>query len=454
MHYDERVRVLIVGGANNHDWQWTHESLRSILAETGRFDVTVTTEPAKTLADAALLDEFDVFLLDYNGPRWGEPAESRFVEAVRGGKGVVVVHAADNAFPGWVEYEEMVMLLWRNGTGHGAFHPFAVEVIDRDHPVTAGMPDLRMHPDELYHGLVNSQNVDVRVLAQAFSSKESGGTGRHEPMIMVRRYGEGRIFHTPLGHVWRNVPLSRASHVDPQFRRLIARGTEWAATGTCLLSPIPPNWLTDDERAQGFELLFDGRDTDGWRGHRAEGFPASGWTVADGALVHAAGGGGGDLVTTRTFGDFELRFQWAVAPRANSGVIYRVADLDADTWASGPEYQVLDDVGVVVAPDSDQSAGALYGLAAPSNHKVLRPAGVWNDGRIVVRGWHIEHWLNGVGVVDVDLDTPELRARIAASKFGSLPFATAREGRIALQDHGDEVRYRSLRIRTLDAERR
>src|SRR5690606_19608640 len=117
-------------------------------------------------------------------------------------------------------------------------------------------------------------------LASAHSDVATGGSGRDEPMILVHEYGDGRVFHTPLGHVWRGVPASRASHADPQFRRLVARGTEWAATGTVTLSPTPPNWLSPEERAAGFELLFDGRSTDGWRGYRSDAMPATGWAVS------------------------------------------------------------------------------------------------------------------------------------------------------------------------------
>lgn len=449
VEYADKIDVLLIGGANNHDWRWTHGSLAEILEETGRFTVTTCTEPAETLADAEGLAEHDVFLLDYNGPRWGENAERNFVQAVRGGTGVVVVHAADNAFPGWVDYEEMVMLLWREGTGHGRFHTFDVEIVDRDHPVTRDMADMVDHPDELYHRLVNPQGVDARVLAHAFSSKESGGTGTHEPMVLVRHYGKGRVFHTPLGHVWRNVPSSRASHLDPQFRRLIARGTEWAATGEVTLAPTPPNWVSPEERALGFRRLFDGSSTDGWRGYRQQSFPEQGWSVERGALVHAPDGGGGDLVTTEQYGDFELRFQWATAPKANSGVIYRVAETQPQSYMTGPEFQVLDDHGLEVAADSPTSAGALYGLVAPED-KAVGPADTWNDGRIVVRGWRVEHWVNDIKVLDVDLAAEGMQQRIEDSKFADWPFATQERGHIALQDHGDEVRYRSLRIRPLD----
>jgi type 1 glutamine amidotransferase len=258
------LRVLVVTGQNNHEWQWTSPEIASALTETGRFAVTITNNPATDLVDCkrlAAAGELQVIVLDYNGDRWGEAAERGFLDAVNGGVGVTVLHAANNAFKGWTEYERMVGLLWRDGTGHGAYHPFDVNVVDRHHAVTAGMPDMRMHPDELYHRLVLGQGAEFRVLMAAFSDPKTGGTGQFEPMATVATFGKGRIFHTPLGHVWKGVPQSRATWLDPQLRRLVARGTEWAASGAVTLDPRPLNWLSDDERAEGFQLLFDGPRT-------------------------------------------------------------------------------------------------------------------------------------------------------------------------------------------------
>ncbi|MGE3174120.1 MAG: family 16 glycoside hydrolase [Planctomycetota bacterium] len=440
----EPVPVLLVTGANNHDWQWTHGQMREALVESGRFTVAVTADPATDLARD--LSGFAAFVLDYNGPRWGDDAEAAFLAAVRAGAGVVVVHAADNAFPGWREYEELVGLCWRDGTGHGAYHPFDVHVVDPTHPVTVGMQDLRQHPDELYHRLVHTPGVELRVLLSAFSDPARGGTGRFEPMATAGRFGKGRVFHTPLGHTWTGHAPTRATWHDPQLRWLLARGTEWAATGHVTLPPLPPNVLADAERAEGFELLFDGRDLDGWRGYRQDGPPAAGWSVAGGAIVHAGGGGGGDLITVEEFGDFDFRFEWRVAAKANSGVIWHVLESEPQTYMTGPEYQVLDDLGV--APDARHGAGALYDLVANTGAP-LRPAGSWNQGRIVVHDGRVQHWLNGQKLVDVPCRGPEWERMVGASKFRDWPFGKAGRGHLALQDHGDEVAYRSLRIRRL-----
>ncbi|MCA8954449.1 MAG: DUF1080 domain-containing protein [Planctomycetes bacterium] len=442
---DSRIPVLLVSGANNHDWQWTHRSLQRMLEESGRFAVTVTTKPGEFLADAKAIAKFKAFVLDYNGPRWGDAAENNFLAAVRHGTGVTVVHAANNAFPGWDEYEKLVALCWRQGTGHGRFHPFDVKITDREHPLTRGMPDLRRHPDELYHKLVPMHGTEYRVLATAFSSPKSGGSGRDEPMIVVKNYGEGRVFHTPLGHVWTKVPQSRASHADPQLRWLIARGTEWAATGEVTLAPEPPNVLTEEERRLGFRTLFNGRDLTGWRGYRQKTAPAKGWEVQNGAIHHRRRGGGGDLITEEKYACFELRFEWKVAPKANSGVIYLVAETRPQTYETGPEYQVLDNVRA----GAKHSAAALYDLVGASGAKA-RPTGTFNTGRIVLSKGRVQHWLNGVKVVDAPIRGAGWKELVQNSKFKDWPeFGTHDSGHIALQDHGDEVWYRSVRIRVL-----
>ncbi|MEM9801633.1 MAG: family 16 glycoside hydrolase [Planctomycetota bacterium] len=430
----EPIPVLIVSGANNHDWEWTTPSLVSILDEAERFDVSVTYDPATDLADRARLDEVAAVVLDYNGERWGDAAEQTFLAAVRDGLGVVVVHAANNHGPGWEEYERLVGDLWRKGTGHGRFHPFDVEVVDRDHPVTRTLPTVLMHPDELYHDLVNVHGVERRVLATAFSSKESGGTGENEPMILVKSHGQGRIFHTPLGHTWRNVPASQASHRDPQFRGIVVRGTEWAATGT----------VRDAAKAQptGSESLMS-RSL--WQAHDGGDVPEA-WRFDDDVIVRT--GAAGDIVTKALYEDFELTFEWKCAVAGNSGIKYRVPR--GSNPPIGPEYQILDPASDVANPK--HRAGALYDVM-PTQETPHVPWGEFHSARIVVQGSRIEHWLDGVLVVEVDTTTPEWSEAVEDSKFAKVAgFAAARPGHILLQDHGDEVWIRGLAIRALDGD--
>lgn len=196
----------------------------------------------------------------------------------------------------------------------------------------------------------------------------------------------------------------------------------------------------------GWRSLFDGRTTAGWRGFRMDTVPA-GWQVVDGALTRV--GGGGDIITTDQFANFELELEWNVAAGGNSGIMFRVTEDSDATYKSGPEMQVLDDAAHRDGQSRLTAAGANYGLdAAPAG--VVEPAGEWNAVRLVVNGAHVEHWLNGVKVVEYELWSPEWEAKVAATKFAQWPgYGRARSGHIALQDHGDRVAYRNIRIRVL-----
>jgi hypothetical protein len=204
--------------------------------------------------------------------------------------------------------------------------------------------------------------------------------------------------------------------------------------------------LTAEERAAGWRPLFDGKTTAGWRGFRQQAVPA-GWQVRDGALTRV--GEGSDIVTVDQFENFELALEWKVAPGGNSGIMYRVTeDLD-HTYESGPEMQVLDDAAHRDGQSRLTAAGALYGLYA-SPPGVVKPGGEWNAVRIVANGGHVEHWLNGVKVVDYELWSPDWETRVRDSKFKDWPkYGRARRGHIALQDHGDWVAYRAIKIREL-----
>lgn len=233
-------------------------------------------------------------------------------------------------------------------------------------------------------------------------------------------------------------------------RSALARLATLVAIGAALAcrapAQTPPNTLTPEERAAGFRLLFDGRTTAGWRGFRRDAAP-SGWQVVDGALTRVASGG--DLMTIEQFENFELRLGWMVAPGGNSGIFYRVTEDSNQTYKTGPEMQVLDDARHADGQSRLTSAGACYGLY-PSPAGVVRPAGEWNEVRILVNGPHVEHWLNGQKVVEYELGSPDWRERVSRSKFRDWPgFGEARRGHIALQDHGDRVAYRNIRIRAL-----
>ncbi len=182
-----------------------------------------------------------------------------------------------------------------------------------------------------------------------------------------------------------------------------------------------------------------------WRGYKQDAVPEQ-WVMDDGAL-YLTGGGAGDLITREQYGSFELSLEWKISPKGNSGIMYHVSEGDGPTYFTGPEMQVLDNA--VAGGDLLHSAGADYALHAPAADNSLA-VGEWNAARIVVDGAHVEYWLNGVQQCAYELWSEDWTARVAASKFAQWPgFGMNKTGHIALQDHGNPVWYRGIRIRRL-----
>lgn len=220
----------------------------------------------------------------------------------------------------------------------------------------------------------------------------------------------------------------------------------------CSSGRAGPNELSPAEKAEGWELLFDGRTTAGWRGFKQTSFPTQGWMVSDDCLLHRGGGGGGDIVTDRAFEEFELRFEWRMKPNGNSGVKYFLPENRGG--AIGHEYQLLTgaQVEAVQAP-SKGSTGGFYDVLPPEIPVRLRPADQFNESRILVRGNHVEHWLNGQRTIAYELGSPAVMAAVARSKFKDVAgFGTRVRGHILLQDHGGEVWFRNVKIRVFGAE--
>ena len=198
-------------------------------------------------------------------------------------------------------------------------------------------------------------------------------------------------------------------------------------------------------KAAGTPLLEEGAEKR-WVGYGKQEWP-SGWKLSGGVLHREAGGG--DLRTVAQYGDFDLRFEWKVAPGANSGVIYRVSDDTKRPHETGPEYQILDDARHGDGKNPLTAASSLYGIYAPSK-KTAKPPGEWNRSRIVVQGNRVRHFLNGEKVVDAKFGSDDWNRRVAASKFAEWDgYAKSPRGYIVLQDHGDKVWYRDMRIKEL-----
>lgn len=207
--------------------------------------------------------------------------------------------------------------------------------------------------------------------------------------------------------------------------------------------PLPANTLAGFEQASGTRLLFDGKTTAGWRGYKQAGCPA-GWQVVDGALTRV--GEAGDLVTVDEFDSFDFQFEWRIAKGSNSGVMFHVSEDHDYPWETGPEFQILDNQTHKDGLDPRTSAASNYAMHAPIAD-VTKPVGEWNQARIYVCGPHVEHWLNGKKVVEYDLWSDDWKARVEQCKWKERPdYGQRRRGHIALQDHGDWVAFRNLKI--------
>lgn len=217
------------------------------------------------------------------------------------------------------------------------------------------------------------------------------------------------------------------------------------------------NTLTQEESDQGFFLLFDGETFDGWRGYNRSAFPEAGWVIEDGVLkvlgagTGEAGGQGGDIIYDQKFLDFHLKMEWKVSPAGNSGIFYLAQEIENEPiWKSAPEMQILCNEGhldAMMGVDGNRKAGSLYDLI-PANPQNARPTGEWNEVEVVVFKGTVVHRMNGENVLEYHLGTSDWERMVAGSKFAEFPwFGKYEPGYIGLQDHGDDVWFRNIRLR-------
>ncbi len=205
--------------------------------------------------------------------------------------------------------------------------------------------------------------------------------------------------------------------------------------------------LTAEEKSQGWKLLFNGKDLEGWRSFKKKSGPKQGWVAENGVLKHLDKGGGGDIITEAEYNDFEVLWDWKIPAGANSGLKYFITE--ERSAAIGHEYQLIDDKG-----HSDAQVGAgkrvtasFYDVLAPTGSHAKDP-GEWNSSRVIVKGNHVEHWLNGTKVLTYELGSSEVKEAVSQSKFKTVAgFGTKIKGHILLQDHGGEIEFRNLKIR-------
>jgi trehalose utilization protein len=267
------IKVMIIGGQNNHDWKKSTPFMKELLDKSDRFDTVVDNAPE---SDASASDwnawrpqfkDFDCIVLDYNGQMWPNQVKQDFVDYIAGGGGAIVIHAANNSFNGWKEFEQMVGLLWRDpksgyslyvddhgkvvrvepgegrGMGHGSQYDWVMTTQESDHPITKGMPLHWMHKkDELYHGQRGpAENIHILLSAYSDPAPERRGTGKNEPIVWWVPFGKGKVVTNLIGHVG---SLQTMQCVG--FKVLLYRGIEWVATGKCTTA-IPDNFPTADK---------------------------------------------------------------------------------------------------------------------------------------------------------------------------------------------------------------
>ena len=237
------------------------------------------------------------------------------------------------------------------------------------------------------------------------------------------------------------------------FRRLIGAIGIITLLYSCSTKQID-NTLSSKEKKDGWELLFDGSTTKGWRGFNKVGLP-SGWRVEDGTLMSLGKGGdiGGDIVYDKEFGDFEFSVEWKISKGGNSGIFYHIKEGSdyKSPYYTAPEYQLIDDVGFPGNLELWQQTGADYAMhPADGEKKRLNPAGEWNSTRIIFDDGHVQHWLNGKKIVEFDVWTDEWKSLKENGKWKDYPeYGIMKKGLIGLQDHGSYIWFKNIKIRNL-----
>ncbi len=474
------IKTLLVDGQNNHQWQKTTPLIKATLEKSGRFAVDVATTPEKG-GDMSKFhpkfSDYQVVVSNYNGEPWSKETSAQFVEFVKNGGGFVCVHAADNAFPQWTEYNEMIgvggwggrneksgpYVRWREGKfdrdtqagrggSHGSRHAFEVVVRDPAHPITRGIPSSWMHSEDELYAELRGPASNMQVLATAFSDKATGGTGEHEPMLMVVNFGKGRVFHTTLGHD--PVAMSGVG-----FQVTLQRGAEWAATGTVTQPAVTAAQLTPKAAAtkdpltlalpvghdkvdfttmpnisgDGWTTLFNGKDLSGW----AQKNGTAKYSVEDGAVLGRTNEGSPNsfMCTEKDYSDFELTFEVKVDDALNSGVQIRSRSLAEKNngVVHGPQVEIEASPGEAGYVYGESTGRGWLSPTQPPTDAIKN--GEWNRYVIRAVGPRIQTWINGRKIEDIY--DPE----------------SYQSGFIGLQVHGIakdtgpfQVRWRDIRI--------
>jgi len=424
----QRIRTLVLTGENRTDWRWTSTHLRELLESSGRFDVEISVAPEAALVDPDYLARFQLLLIDYSGSRWGDLAEGSFLEAVRGGVGVVALADAVAAFEDWPAYEELVG--WKLGeyAYKSNFQPVDFRVTAPEHPIFADYAELGARQDQLAVGLELVESEHHRVVATVWPVD---GSSEPQPAIITGRYGEGRVVSTPLGHVSPQRRQTWESQRNPEAEKLLLRACEWAGSGTVTtnLTRLAPNTLGEAERAEGWVLLFDGGTTRGWESSEGVGFSRERWRVEGGALRVLPEGSDGGWFSAEEFQEFELELEWRVEGESSSTIGFTRGD-----EAAGRGF------------DLDDSPGG-------DARRILRPEGEFNHARIVATYGRVEHWLNGVHLETRYMDPAQWAQRVGEDQVaGDAELSQMPLAKVLLESEGAAVWFRNIKIRHLPQE--
>ena len=432
IHAQSRPQVLYVtqsAGFAHPVLPLTEEILPAIGRQHDAFDIDITRDASILTTD--ILKRYDAVVFYTTGELpMNADQRTTFLQFIRNGGGFVGIHSATDTFYDWPEYGELI-------GGYFDNHPWreevSVRVEDNTHPATRHLAERFQINDEIYQFKKWSRdrvNVLMSLDTQSVdTTKDSVHRNDNDfALTWSHSYGEGRVFYTALGHeetVWQ----------DDRFQRLIVNGIVWAIGDV--------RNTTDTE----WKPLLDEQVVSTWRGYQRESMP-DGWQMVDGVLARI--GDAGDIITTDQFENFELRFDWKIEPGGNSGVFFGVSEDGAVAWHSGPEYQLLHNAGHPDGKAPITAAGSNYAVHPPIAD-MTRPVGEWNRSRLRVNREHVEHWMNGMYLLSYQIGDIEWQRRVTDSKFSELPlYGQSRRGHIAIQDHGDPVWFRNMRIRVID----
>ena len=397
--------------------------------------------------DASLFTEenlasYDVIIfLNTTGDVLNEDEQMAMENFIKRGGGFVGVHSATDTEYDWPWYGKMVGAYFDS---HPKVQKARLEVLTSDHTSTAMLDQEWIRTDEWYNFKKMNPAVEVLINLDE-SSYEGGKNGVRHPFAWCHEYDGGRAFYTLGGH-------TSESYEEKEFLAHLLGGIIYAGGSN-------QNTLSQNEKDDGWKLLFDGKTTTGWRNYKSEGIGSS-WVVENGALtlkvVEQSNGktkaaDGGDIITIDQFENFELSLEWKISSCGNSGIMYNVVEGPdyKKVYHTGPEIQVLDNSCHPDAKIKTHRAGDLYDMISCSEETV-KPAGQWNKVVIQIDEGKSTVHLNGQQVVTYTMFDDQWAQMIANSKFKKMPgFGTFRKGHIALQDHGDGVAFRNIKIREL-----